>query len=241
MKHFELVFLFALVAALTACQRDSGDLRTSELTAVYLATEADNVTSVEASFSAGSGFQSRDVVLSSGDTVSATMDGQEKTLIRSGDKYSAQFDSSAAGSDVSFALLRQRYANAPASLVALPEPLAFSAPAAGETFNNDESVSIVWTPGMASATIGIYFALSCPEDSAATVRVFNLDTPDTGSVTVSVAEIVAGKNDTPYPSPGVACSVEISMGRTSYGIMDDNLSGSITAVSEAQVSVNMVP
>jgi len=55
------------------------------------------------------------------------------------------------------------------------------------------------------------------------------------------AERESVKNQLDSPTPGVACVTDIKMNRSSFGTMDENLPGSITATSDALVTVNVIP
>ena len=237
MKNLITVLCLFLLAACSGV--DSDNFATSELTTSIAVTGSDDSTRIDASFFVGSGFQSRAVRLSAGDTMTATMDGEQIELTRSGRDYTGEFDFYREGAEVVIALSRQNAVDATDSTVTLPPLLAITAPSANAVFSADESVTIVWTPAEPTAEQSIFFSLECLEGNAVNQYVSNIVTPDNGSATVTVSDIRRGKNISP-PADAV-CTAQISMSRSGTGTIDPGLSGSISASNDATVSVRLIP
>jgi hypothetical protein len=146
--------------------------------------------------------------LTGDDTLEVTVDGDTKTMDRSGDAYEATFDVDAGGTEFTIAFLRgDADEDAPESVVALPEPFEMMLGATSAS-RADDDLEYTWEPaGDGNAS----WALS--GDCVSSDRG---STPDDGS-----NDIAAGDIEPKFESDAdKSCTAKLSLERSQEGTID---------------------
>jgi hypothetical protein len=232
-RHFSVLALLLTMLFNIGCSKvDSADLKTHGFYADYTARDNGSSVRVTANFSTSS-FSNDTIKLSYGDNVAATLGGQTKGLIESTNifgqyTYSATFNTSGAEQTVTINFERLNDISAPNSTVTLPAAFSLSSPAQGTvyTITNNSAINVVWAPTSSATSMFVAFDGNCMTPTGATsfgsgYRV----QPDTGSYSITVNQLLQdfiANEKTPPASISSCNSVNISLTRTVYGVIDSN-------------------
>lgn len=241
-----LLSLFASLWFISGCDKvDSEDIRTSGVYAdFYISASTADQTRVRADLRTGSGLFADKIVLSPGDALTARIGGTTNTLSRNSvDNYETVFDINADGSDVYIAFDRVNDTDAPDSWVTVPKSFNIDAPGAGEVFVSGGSISIIWTPAVASGTIDITIYGSCTSTGEETISFSEYfdEIPDVGSYPIPVNTVLYahGRLQSNF-DPDFPCPATIRLERGSFGTIDPNFGqGGVISASQSR-TINIV-
>lgn len=238
-----------LISTLVGCAEvDSEFIRTAGFNVDATVTTEGDVASILVRLKVSDDFTADDIVLTSGDQLSANLTGRNIELPRLNDAYRGSFNPAAGGDELTLSLSRPNDIDAPNSRVTLPLDFDISAPAFSTSFAAGESITVVWSPGDRGSTMTLSYSAGCilieGSDSfhgGRVGRTFN-NIPDTGTHTVAVNAILNAFNDQDELVRGIPCPLEITLRRERSGALDPAFqSGSIDASRTKTVLVTATP
>lgn len=242
---FRISILCLLMIAAGCTKVDSEDIRTAGITADIEVTADDYATTVNTRLRAGNGIGAGRIVLSEGDQLTATLNGDSVNLGRSGTNiYTGVFDSSESGVELKVALIRDDGVDALNSSVLLPARFEIDSPDQSETYMTGDSITAVWSPSDPEKLITITYTFNCkPEGEESSplddVRVYSV--ADTGTHTTTVTHILNARGPQPILN-GLPCPVKLEIYRTNDGELDGAFEGGgIDANRSKTVNITIVP
>ena len=205
-------------------ESDSSDIRTSGFYAQFRITATDNnQTNVWAMFKTGSGIGNDTIILTGGDSLQATALGNTRTLARnSSNAYETDFNIDGGDTEFVISLMRPNDVDAPDSRITLPAAFDILMPNANELFQRGSTITVSWSPSVATEDIRVYFEGECLSRTTGNPIRFSVlyITADVGMFTASVDTIMNVFGDLPFFDTSINCPVTISVQRNSTGSID---------------------
>ncbi|WP_437500981.1 hypothetical protein [Sorangium sp. So ce1099] len=209
--------MFGLAASglLAGCTEtlDSKQLRTGGISATLEATaESESSTSLKATLKAGGDESNTYVILSAGDRISATADGDEAEMsAESQGVYVAQFDVGAGDTEFKVLLDRADDDDAPDNAGTLPDPFELEA-LPKDPVPRGEEITIAWAPSGSGDDMVIRVDGDCIFS-----KTFDVG-GDPGTYTIGADELEATSSQEPE-----SCDVDLVISRTRKGTTDKAL------------------
>ncbi len=210
-RIFSSLALLAVSGAAMGCAEEtlsSEDIRTAGIAAlIEVKAENESSSRVRVELLAGGSSSNTKVVLDNGDKLTATVDGETKTLTtQDTGVYTANFSTGAADAEFVIAFERRQDENAPNSIGTLPPPFVI-APIDLKSRAND-AVEINWDPaGSDSIVIKV--------DGDCLKSVSDIKTSDTGSYTIPAGTLGTFESDADK-----TCDVTVQIWRNRGGSAD---------------------
>ncbi len=209
--------MFGLAASglLAGCTEtvDSTQIRTGGISATLEATaESASSTSLKATLKAGGDESNTYVILSAGDRISATADGEEVEMrSESVGVYVADFDVGEGGTEFTVRLDREDDDDAPDNAGTLPDPFELEA-LPREPVSRAEDLTIAWSPSASGDDMVIRVDGNCIFS-----KTFDVG-GDTGTYTIKAGELDPTSSQEPE-----SCDVDVVISRTRGGTTDKTL------------------
>ncbi len=215
---------------------DSADIKTSGMTADLLVTVPEGGTSAEVSATLRVGTLTF-VELGGGEKLTAVGDGRSATLKRGKlagvTSYKGRLDGVAKpGTEVTFALQREGdNTSAPVSTVTLPEPVEFTAPAAGTRFSRRADIGVRFTSGPPAV---LTWAGECIQGGSLQL--------EAGRTSATVSRGTVRPTPTPATAASGTCQLSLTLTRRTEGKLDEAFkNGTVAAESRAVRQVVSAP
>lgn len=211
------ITMFGLAASglLAGCTEtlDSKQIRTGGISATLEATaESESSTSLKAILKAGGDESNTYVILSAGDRISATADGEEVEMSsESAGVYVAHFDVGEGGTEFTVQLTREDDDDAPDNAGTLPDPFELEA-LPKEPVPRGEDLTVTWSPSGSGDDMVIRVDGDCIFS-----KTFDVG-GDTGTYTIVAGELEPTSSQEPK-----SCDVDVVISRTRGGTTDKNL------------------
>jgi hypothetical protein len=234
---------------LTGCAEvDSENIKTSGIRVDADISLRDESVSVIVDLETSNNFTADNIVLTSGDRLTATLAGETIELNRANDRYIGSFQGPFSGDELTISLSRPDDVDAANSVINLPVNFNISAPDDGATYNAGEQISVSSTPVHADVPISIRYGVRCTlREGSESIhggrigRTFN-DITDTGVHTVAVNSVLNALDDQEEIVPDIACPLEIEVSRKTTGTLDPALKGGeLTAGRRDIVTGTVIP
>ncbi|WP_437314364.1 hypothetical protein [Sorangium sp. So ce385] len=209
--------MFGLAASglLAGCTEtlDSKQIRTGGISATIEATaESASSTSVKATLKAGGDESNTYVILSAGDRISATADGEEVEMSsESSGVYVAHFDIGEGGTEFTVRLDREDDDDAPNNAGTLPDPFDLEA-LPKDPVPRGEDLTVTWAPSGSGDDMVIRVDGRC-----IFAKTFDVG-GDPGTYTIEADELEATSSQEPE-----SCDVDLVISRTRGGTTDKTL------------------
>ncbi|WP_437731239.1 hypothetical protein [Sorangium sp. So ce1335] len=209
--------MFGLAASglLAGCTEtlDSQQIRTGGISADLEATaESATSTTLKATLQVGGNESNTYVILSGGDRISATADGDEVQMSAQGSGvYVAQFDVGAGDTEFRVLLDREDDEDAPDNVGTLPDPFDLE-DLPREPVARDEAITIAWSPSGSGDAMEIRVDGDC-------IFTERFDVPgDPGTFTIDAGELRSTSSQEPE-----SCDVDVVISRSREGTTDNTL------------------
>ncbi len=221
--------LIALLAiAFTGCSQTSSENVTTQgiYADIRVIAEGNGATVVKAQLQVGNGGIGRtQLILAPGDTLTATANGIQKTMVRDTSligevEYWASFPFADADTLYTVAFSRVNGMNAPNSNVTLPDGFVVMLPVTSTVFKTGEVIDVVWAPAGTLTVPSISITVDCVLTTGIFISESRNLSPSTDSGTSSIAVnsvIPSGPIDT-----NQLCDATIYLSRQRYGNLDPN-------------------
>jgi hypothetical protein len=204
----------ALALSVSACAEsvESDDVSTDGIYADLSATALEDGMRVIATLVVGGESSNTYVKLTGDDALTATADGETRTLTAQNlgniYHYGADLAATTGGTEVVFRFERSIDDGAPDSRCTLPDAVEITGPAEGDVFSRaEDDLVITWTPGNEDDTVRLDLDGTCIQGMTWTVD-------DTGNYTVP-AGTLGSQTDPPE-----ACKTDIRLSRERSGELD---------------------
>ena len=205
----------ALALSVSACAEsvESNDVLTDGIYAILRAVATADGTRVTATLLVGGGGSNTYVRLTAGDALTATADGETRTLTPQnlGDiyQYNTELAANTVDTEVVFSFERMIDDGAPDSRCTVPAPFEITGPADGAAVSRaDSDLVITWTPSLEDDTLELEIEGLCIQGLLATLD------DATGSYTIPAGMIVSPSD------PPEACEATIKLSRQRSGTLD---------------------
>jgi hypothetical protein len=221
MRTSRIIFVIgaALAATSVGCAKetiDSTNIKTAGIAALIDVTaNSASASLVHVDLKTGGAQSNTFVILSSGDRLLASADGQQKTMeaVEEGE-YEAEFGTGAADTEFLVSLERDADTPAPASRGTLPAPFEISAPASGADASRAEDLVVTWDAGDGSDDVALELNGDC-------IFLETIDVPgDSGSYTIAAGTLKPTNSDKPE-----SCDVTLQITRSRSGSADPAFDG----------------
>jgi hypothetical protein len=232
-------FFFASAAVVAGCtDLSSSDLKTAGMSAT-MTVQGDGTgqTTVTAQFNVDS--NGTDFVnLTSGDTATASVASQSRTLSESNDLGDIAYETTFMGEDAegtlyTIALNRTTDVSAPSSTVTMPSPFSITTPTSSSSLSRTASdITVTYTNSGTPDTMTWYVSGDCIAGAAGTVS------GDAGTFVIAKGSLATSQN-----AQGGTCQATLTLTRTRPGQLDPHYGsgGSINAQHVRQVTFNSTP
>src|SRR5690606_31038444 len=144
--------------------------------------------------------------------------------------YSASFENPRAGDEFLISFLREKKASAVYSVAVLPDDFTIEYPEDGATFQRDQEIKFMWTPGQSGQEVKIEVTSYCDSSTFAN-KVFSAIDGDgivfLGHEDFYTPEIMSAEDD---------CLHQVTIDRMRHGVVDENFaSGYFHAIQRRSV------